>query len=157
MENSQFQNIDNHDIDSQHVNNLTPLGIQNPLFSSPPLGQSFLSTKFISPLGRQSLSNINTLGLLRQENSDYNLPNQSIQTFTNSEVVEEEIPAVQTFTNSEAATEENSPIQTFTNSEVVEEEIPAVQTFTNSEVVEEEIPAVQTFTNSEAATEENSP
>ena len=186
MENSQFQNIDNHDIDSQHVNNLTPLGIQNPLFSSPPLGQSFLSTKFISPLGRQSLSNIDTLGLLRQENLDYNLPNQSIQTFRNSEVVEEEIPsvqtsinsevveeeipAVQTFTNSEEATEENSPIQTFTNSEVVEEEIPsvqtsinsvgeipAIQTFTNSEVVEEEIPSVQTFTNSEAATEENSP
>ncbi len=118
MENSQFQNIDNHDIDSQHVNNLTPLGIQNPLFSSPPLGQSFLSTKFISPLGRQSLSNINTLGLLRQENSDYNLPNQSIQTFTNSEVVEEEIPAVQTL--------------------VVEEEIPAIQTFTNSEAATEE-------------------
>ncbi|MBD2632798.1 hypothetical protein, partial [Aphanizomenon sp. FACHB-1399] len=116
MENSQFQNIDNHDIDSQHVNNLTPLGIQNPLFSSPPLGQSFLSTKFISPLGRQSLSNINTLGLLRQENSDYNLPNQSIQTFTNSEAATEENSPIQTFTNSEAATEENSPIQTFTNS-----------------------------------------
>ena len=118
MENSQFQNIDNHDIDSQHVNNLTPLGIQNPLFSSPPLGQSFLSTKFISPLGRQSLSNIDTLGLLRQENLDYNLPNQSIQTFTNSEVVEEEIPSVQASINSV-------------------EEIPAVQSFRNSEVVEE--------------------
>ena len=181
MENSQFQNIDNHDIDSQHVNNLTPLGIQNPLFSSPPLGQSFLSTKFISPLGRQSLSNIDTLGLLRQENLDYNLPNQSIQTFTNSEVVEEEIPsvqasinsveeipaiqtsinsevveeipAVQTFRNSEVVEEEIPSVQTFTNSEAVGE-IPAIQTFTNSEVVEEEIPAVQTFTNSEAATEE---
>ena len=177
MENSQFQNIDNHDIDSQHVNNLTPLGIQNPLFSSPPLGQSFLSTKFISPLGRQSLSNIDTLGLLRQENLDYNLPNQSIQTFTNSEVVEEEIPSVQASINSVEevpaiqtsinSVEEIPAIQTFTNSEAVEEEIPsvqtsinsvgeipAIQTFTNSEVVEEEIPAVQTFTNSEAATEE---
>ena len=165
MENSQFQNIDNHDIDSQHVNNLTPLGIQNPLFSSPPLGQSFLSTKFISPLGRQSLSNIDTLGLLRQENLDYNLPNQSIQTFTNSEVVEEEIPsvqasinsveeipAVQSFTNSEAV-EEIPAVQSFRNSEVVEEEIPAVQTSINSEVVEEEIPSVQTFTNSEAVGE----
>ncbi|MBD1219043.1 MAG: hypothetical protein H9536_17315, partial [Aphanizomenon flos-aquae Clear-A1] len=165
MENSQFQNIDNHDIDSQHVNNLTPLGIQNPLFSSPPLGQSFLSTKFISPLGRQSLSNIDTLGLLRQENLDYNLPNQSIQTFTNSEVVEEEIPsvqasinsveeipAVQTFTNSEEVEEEIPSVQTFTNSEAVGE-IPAVQTFRNSEVVEEEIPSVQTFTNSEAVGE----
>ena len=167
MENSQFQNIDNHDIDSQHVNNLTPLGIQNPLFSSPPLGQSFLSTKFISPLGRQSLSNIDTLGLLRQENLDYNLPNQSIQTFTNSEVVEEEIPSVQASINS---VEEIPAVQSFRNSEVVEEEIPAVQSFTNSEVVEEEIssvqtsinsvgeiPAIQTFTNSEEATEENSP
>ena len=163
MENSQFQNIDNHDIDSQHVNNLTPLGIQNPLFSSPPLGQSFLSTKFISPLGRQSLSNIDTLGLLRQENLDYNLPNQSIQTFTNSEVVEEEIPSVQASINSVEeipaiqtsinSVEEIPAIQTSINSEVVEE-IPAVQTFRNSEVVEEEIPAVQTFTNSEAATEE---
>ena len=113
MENSQFQNIDNHDIDSQHVNNLTPLGIQNPLFSSPPLGQSFLSTKFISPLGRQSLSNIDTLGLLRQENLDYNLPNQSIQTFTNSEVVEEEIPAIQSFRNSEVVEEKAiSPLPT---------------------------------------------
>ena len=162
MENSQFQNIDNHDIDSQHVNNLTPLGIQNPLFSSPPLGQSFLSTKFISPLGRQSLSNIDTLGLLRQENLDYNLPNQSIQTFTNSEVVEEEIPSVQASINSVEeipaiqtsinSVEEIPAIQTSINSEVVEE-IPAVQTFRNSEVVEEEIPSVQTFTNSEAVGE----
>ena len=151
MENSQFQNIDNHDIDSQHVNNLTPLGIQNPLFSSPPLGQSFLSTKFISPLGRQSLSNIDTLGLLRQENLDYNLPNQSIQTFTNSEVVEEEIPSVQASINS---VEEIPAVQSFTNSEAVEEEIPAVQSFRNSEVVEEEIPAVQSFTNSEVVEEE---
>ena len=175
MENSQFQNIDNHDIDSQHVNNLTPLGIQNPLFSSPPLGQSFLSTKFISPLGRQSLSNIDTLGLLRQENLDYNLPNQSIQTFTNSEVVEEEIPsvqasinsveeipaiqtsinsveeipAIQTSINSEVV-EENSPIQAFTNSEAVEEEIPSVQTSINSVG---EIPAIQSFRNSEVVEE----
>ena len=161
MENSQFQNIDNHDIDSQHVNNLTPLGIQNPLFSSPPLGQSFLSTKFISPLGRQSLSNIDTLGLLRQENLDYNLPNQSIQTFTNSEVVEEEIPSVQASINSVEevpaiqtsinSVEEIPAIQTFTNSEAVEEEIPAVQASINSV---EEIPAIQTFTNSEAVEEE---
>ena len=174
MENSQFQNIDNHDIDSQHVNNLTPLGIQNPLFSSPPLGQSFLSTKFISPLGRQSLSNIDTLGLLRQENLDYNLPNQSIQTFTNSEVVEEEIPSVQASINSVEeipaiqtsinSVEEIPAIQTSINSV---EEIPAVQTFRNSEVVEEEIPsvqtsinsvgeipAIQTFTNSEVVEEE---
>ena len=150
MENSQFQNIDNHDIDSQHVNNLTPLGIQNPLFSSPPLGQSFLSTKFISPLGRQSLSNIDTLGLLRQENLDYNLPNQSIQTFTNSEVVEEEIPSVQASINS---VEEIPAVQTFTNSEAVEEEIPAIQTSINSEVVEENSP-IQAFTNSEAVEEE---
>ncbi|MFN8950898.1 MAG: hypothetical protein ACK5WC_07125, partial [Aphanizomenon sp.] len=69
------------------------------------------------------------------------------QSFRNSEVVEEEIPAAQTFRNSEVVEEENSPIQTFTNSV---EEIPAIQTFTNSV---EEIPAIQTFTNSEAVEE----
>jgi hypothetical protein len=51
--------------DEEITSGQPPLGVKNPLISPSPLGQNFLSPKFISPIGSQSLIGINR--------EDYNL------------------------------------------------------------------------------------
>ncbi|AFZ21574.1 hypothetical protein [Allocoleopsis franciscana] len=50
-----------------------PLGLQQPLVTANPLGQSFLSPQFLSPLAAQPLGGGNPLGTSAQALPDYNL------------------------------------------------------------------------------------
>src|ERR671933_1101116 len=54
-----------------------PLGNRNPLLPPTPLGQNFISPKFLSPLGSQPLTTNNSLALSRQEMPSYSLPENS--------------------------------------------------------------------------------
>src|SRR5919199_5648191 len=56
-----------------------PLGFQHPLVTANPLGQSFLSPKFLSPLGAQPLGGGNPLGASAQGLPDYNLSENFFQ------------------------------------------------------------------------------
>ncbi|MTJ08134.1 hypothetical protein, partial [Anabaena sp. UHCC 0204] len=54
-----------------------PLGTKNPLLPGSSLGQNFLSPKFISPLGSQSLINSDPLAVSSQESLTPTLVNNS--------------------------------------------------------------------------------
>ncbi len=60
---------------------LEPLGLKNPLLPPRRLGQTFLSPKFLSPLGATPLAVLDTSAFFSQEIPGYNPPDTSFQDF----------------------------------------------------------------------------
>ena len=150
MVDNQSQQSNSNASEEQKVAIESPLGIKDSLLPSNPLGQNFLSPKFLSPLGANPLVKTDFLALSNQEIPDYSLSensfdgslsasNESLTVQTALETPSVVEPLVQAFpveeqTNSEdiASSSESTPIET---SSVVE---PLVQAFpveeqTNSE------------------------
>jgi hypothetical protein len=65
---------------------IAPLGIKNPLLPPNPLGQNFLSPKFLSPLGAKPLASMRPLAFSHQEMPGYSLSETS---FLDTSVLED--------------------------------------------------------------------
>jgi hypothetical protein len=78
-ESSQNNRFSSNDSQGETTSWQPPLGFQHPLVTANPLGQSFLSPKFLSPLGAQPLGGGNPLGSSAQGLPDYNLSENFFQ------------------------------------------------------------------------------
>ncbi|HEY9831747.1 MAG TPA: hypothetical protein V6D26_14290, partial [Stenomitos sp.] len=78
-ESSQDNRFSSSDSQGETTSWQPPLGLQQPLVTSNPLGQSFLSPQFLSPLGSQPLGGGTPLGGSAQALPDYNLSENFFQ------------------------------------------------------------------------------
>src|ERR671932_982368 len=78
-ESSQNNRFSSSDSEGETTSWQPPLGLQNPLVTPNPLGQNFLSPKFLLPLAAQPLGGGNPLGSSAQALPDYNLSDNFFQ------------------------------------------------------------------------------
>ncbi|HAA33401.1 MAG TPA: hypothetical protein DCE56_43865, partial [Cyanobacteria bacterium UBA8553] len=140
---------------------MKPLGIKNPLLPSSPLGQKFLSPKFLSPLGAKPLTTSNSLASSRQEMLDYNLSESS---FGNSPELGDfpfetslptqsnrEASAVESFSVTSESVSDNSPVENPTTVQAFSEtELPQLRAQIEPEVTEAEMRSQPTEQPSQA-------
>jgi hypothetical protein len=121
---------------------IAPLGIKNPLLPPNPLGQSFLSPKFLSPLGAKPLASMRPLAFSHQEMPGYGLSETS---FFDTSVLENfplslsrENESVQSYEGSlesgtvEATISNSTLVQPFSGREVSQERRTTVQELRDS-------------------------
>ena len=119
------------------MTSIAPLGIKNPLLPPNPLGQNFLSPKFLSPLGAQPLATMHPLAFSHQEMPGYSLSETS---FLDTSVLEDfplspssEPESIQSYEGSlesgtvEATNSSSTLVQPSSEREISQEERTTVQ------------------------------